>query len=86
MAQANKKLEWRVNAGATPPLAVERAAPMHGASPARALQQLLDERTAQSADVARWSRRRQVAFILAASCALWATLLELATHAVRAIA
>ena len=84
MALANQKTDWPVNAAGTPmALPRDTQAP---ASPARALQQLLDQRTSQVEDVERWSRRRQIAFIVVSASALWAAILELATQAVRAIA
>ena len=84
MALAKPKTEWPVNAIGTP-RALSSDMPATP-SPARALQQLLDERTSHVSDTERWSRRRQIAFIAVSACALWAAILEMATQAVRAIA
>lgn len=84
MAVAKQKTEWPVNAtGATLPVDARTG---HAPSPARALQQLLDERTSRVSDSERWSRRRQLAFILVSAAALWAAILEVATQTVRAVA
>lgn len=60
------------------------------AQPARALHQLLEERSlelaAPSQDVVRWSRRRALAFIVTSSAALWMAILTAVRAAVHAVA
>lgn len=85
MAAAKQKIEWPVNATAASSGGSDRAG-AHAPSPARALQRLLDQRTAPVEEVERWSRRRQIAFIAVSATALWAAILEIASQAVRAIA
>lgn len=84
MALEKHKTEWTPAPAPVPRARVDStiAAP----SPARALQQLLDERTSAAADVQRWSRRRQLAFIVVSSCALWFAIIAAFTEAVKLVA
>ena len=85
MAVPKPKAEWQPAAAPGQPGFDVRAA-LAAPSPARALQQLLDERAFELSTVERWSRRRQVAFIVTSCCAMWMAILTVATHVVRAIA
>lgn len=66
MAQTKRKGEW----DALQPVVTGNVDRLPSApSPARALQQMLDEHTAPEID--RWSPRRTLALVVSASAALW---------------
>jgi hypothetical protein len=87
MAQRKLKTDWTEHQDATP-VAAAREGAMAVQSPARLLQQLLDERNGVLPEphVERWSQRRAVAFIAASASALWMAILTTAAHVVKAVA
>jgi hypothetical protein len=87
MAQLKRKTEWSEGQEALPIVtAREGAAAVQ--SPARILQQLLEEHKGQLPDphVERWSQRRAMAFILASASALWMAILVAGATAAKALA
>lgn len=63
---------------------------LHGAfaapSPARALQQQLEMRTAALPDVEKWSARSRLAFILASASGLWLAVIGAGAGVMHAVA
>ncbi|QJU57855.1 hypothetical protein HL653_08675 [Sphingomonas sp. AP4-R1] len=86
MAQRKLKTEWAEEQGS--PLSTAREGVMAVQSPARLLQQLLDERNGQLPDphVELWSHRRAMAFIVASASALWMAILIAGATAATALA
>jgi len=85
MAQRKMKADWKVSEPAAQPAAAAmEAAP----SPARMLQQLLEERNAEYPEphVEKWSQRRALAFIVTSAAALWMALLVAGAEAAKALA
>ncbi|PZU09196.1 hypothetical protein [Sphingomonas sp.] len=86
MAQRNLKTEWS-DPQDMAPVAAARDGAMAVQSPARLLQQLLDERSAvPEPHVERWSHRRSVAFIAASASALWLAILAAGAQIAKLIA
>jgi hypothetical protein len=87
MAQRKIQAEWSEQQDSSP-VATAREGTMAVQSPARLLQQLLDERNGQLPEpqVERWSQRRAVAFILASASALWMAILIAGTEVAKALA
>lgn len=85
MAQRKFQTEWTEDQGATP-VSTAREGATAVQSPARMLQQLLDERNGQMVDTyaERWSHRRAVAFITASASALWMAILVAGATAAKA--
>ena len=55
-------------------------------SPARALQMQLEARTSAQPDIAKWSSRRKLAFIIASASTLWLAVISAGAGAVHALA
>jgi hypothetical protein len=87
MAQLKLKTEWSEEQEALP-IVTARDGATAVQSPARMLQQLLDERNGQLPEphVERWSQRHAVAFILASASALWMAILIAGATAAKALA
>ncbi|MDO6416474.1 hypothetical protein Q4F19_18975 [Sphingomonas sp. BIUV-7] len=87
MAQRKYKTEWTEQQG-NAPVAAARDGAMSVQSPARLLQQMLDERNAQLLEpqVDRWSQRRAVAFMAASASALWLAILAAGTQIAKFVA
>lgn len=84
------KIKWDYTAVPTPEPRVQLTTNLDGAtaapSPARALQMQLELRTAPLPDVAKWSARRRLAFIVASASTLWLAIIGAGATAVHAIA
>ena len=87
MAQRKINSEWSDEQGESRVTAAREGA-MVVQSPARLLQQLLDERNAAFPDpqVERWSQRRAVAFMVAAASTLWIAILVAGAQAAKVLA
>jgi hypothetical protein len=87
MAQRKLKNEWSEQPGGSP-VATAHDGATAVQSPARLLQQLLDERNAAFPEphVERWSQRRAVAFMVAAASGLWIAILVAGAQAAKALA
>ena len=86
MAQRKINTEWSEEQAAR--VVAARESSMAVQSPARLLQQLLDERNAAFPEqhVERWSQRRAVAFMVAAASGLWIAILVAGAQAARVLA
>ena len=87
MAQRKLNNEWSDQPGGSP-VASARDGATAIQSPARLLQQLLDERNAAFPEqhVERWSQRRALAFMVAAASGLWIAILVAGAQAARVLA
>jgi len=84
MPQRKIKADWEAAEQPAKPAQAAMDATFAQPSPARMLQQLLEERSLEQ--VEKWSQRRALAFIVTSAATLWMALLVAGAEAVKAFA